>query len=252
MPSDQHRQLRELLGAYALAALDAPAVAAVQAHLDGCAACRAELAEITPVVTELRRVDLSRIVSPPTPPAELGERIRERVAHERVLVDAATARDRRRAAGVRTRRRLLSAAAAVAVVLAALGVGSLLGRATAPAVVAGPGPAPSASVKIPLESVPVRAAAGVGVDRGAASVIAHTWGVEAQIVATGFTPGQTYRAAFRSADGRLLPSGEFLGTGDKPLTCNLQAALLRPDTTGFLVMDAAGAVVLTADLPVRS
>ncbi len=250
MPADQHRQLRELLGAYALDALDPPAVAAVQAHLDGCAGCRAELAEITPVVSELRRVDLSRVASPTTPPADLGERIRERVAHERVLVDAAAARDRRRDAGVRTRRRLLSAAAGLAVVLAALGVGSLLGRASAPAVVAGP--APSASVKIPLESVPVRAAAGLGVDRGAASVIAHTWGVEAKIVATGFTPGQTYRAAFRSADGRLLPAGEFLGTGDKPLTCNLQAALLRPDTAGFLVMDAGGAVVLTADLPVRS
>jgi anti-sigma factor RsiW len=54
---DEHRTLREQLGAYALGQLDADARVAVRAHLDGCPACRAELAEIAPLADLLRRVD---------------------------------------------------------------------------------------------------------------------------------------------------------------------------------------------------
>jgi hypothetical protein len=67
-------------------------------------------------------------------------------------------------------------------------------------------------------------------------------------VGTGFAQGGVYRAAFRARDGQLLPAGEFLGTGEKKITCNLQAALLRPDTEAFVVMDAEGVPVLTATL----
>ena len=69
--------------------------------------------------------------------------------------------------------------------------------------------------------------------------------------ATGFTAGEVYRAAFRSSDGRVLPAGEFLGTGESSLRCNLQAALLRQDTDGFLVLDADGWTVLSAELQER-
>jgi formamidopyrimidine-DNA glycosylase len=81
-----------------------------------------------------------------------------------------------------------------------------------------------------------------------AGLIAHTWGVEVRLVGTGFDQGGVYRAAFRTRDGQLLPAGEFLGTGEKKITCNLQAALLRPDTEAFVVMDAAGVPVLSATL----
>ena len=240
--ASEHRQLRELLGAYALGGLPEGASAALKAHLDGCATCRAELAEIAPLAQELKLVHPDALALQPSPPADLGERIRTGVVAERALVQARARRERSR----RGARRLLGAAAAVAVLGLALVLGTAFGRSTAPAVVAQPGP--SASVPaLPIEQVAVRTV-DAAVSTQSAQVIAHTWGVEARFTGTGFRAGQVYRAAFRAADGRMLPAGEFLGTGGKELECNMQSALLRTDTTGFVVTDEAGTQVLTADL----
>ncbi len=240
----EHRRLRELLGAYALDALPAQEVAGLRAHLDGCAACRAELVEIAPLAEDLRGIDPEVLSELAAPPANLGERIRHRVAEEGALVRARTRREQR---GDRVRqrtRRLVTAAAAVAVLAGVAGVGTVVGRATAPVVVATPSPS---SAAIPLERVPVVTAAWLQVST--ASVIAHTWGLEARFDGTGFADGELYRAAFRSADGVLLPAGEFLGTGPAKLKCNMQSALLRSAATGFVVMDEEGRTVLSAELP---
>ncbi|OMQ14098.1 anti-sigma factor, partial [Modestobacter sp. VKM Ac-2676] len=45
--------MREQLGVYALGAGSSDERAVVRAHLEGCAACRAELAELTPVAARL-------------------------------------------------------------------------------------------------------------------------------------------------------------------------------------------------------
>ena len=71
-----HQRLRELLGVHALGHLDPATDATVRAHLDGCAACRAELAEIAPLAGLLSGVRLDRVSSPPSPPAGLGTQIR--------------------------------------------------------------------------------------------------------------------------------------------------------------------------------
>jgi hypothetical protein len=241
----EHRQLRELLGAFVLDGLPDDARSTMRAHLDGCATCRAELAEIAPLADDLRTVDPDALSDLPAPPAELGDRIRARIAQERELAQARDRRDARRAQAQRGARRLVAAAAAVALVAAALGAGTLLGRSTAPTVTAVPAPSPSAV--IPIELVAVRSMVE-DVQTGEAAVIAHTWGVEARFEGSGFEQGRIYRAAFRSTDGRLLPAGEFLGTGEKALKCNMQSALLRSDTTGFVVTDDAGTTVLVADL----
>ena len=244
----EHRRLRELLGAYALGALPGQEAAGVRAHLDGCTACRAELAEIAPLAEALRGVDPDALSELPAPPADLGQRIRQRVAEEGAPVRARTRHDQQTGQARRRTRRLVSAAAAVAVLAAVAGVGTVVGRATAPVVVAAPAPAPSPSAAaIPLEQVPVVTAAGVQVN--AASVIAHTWGLEARFDGTGFAAGEVYRAAFRSADGALLPAGEFLGTGARTLRCSMQSALLRSAAAGFVVMDQDGQTVLSAELP---
>ncbi len=120
----------------------------------------------------------------------------------------ARADERRRADRPRQgARRLLAGAAAVSVLAAAVSFGVVMGRSTAPAVVAAPAPSPSVPV-IPVEQVPV--VTSPGLRAGAAAVIAHTWGVEARFQGTGFTADEVYRAAFRARDGRLLPAGEFL------------------------------------------
>lgn len=65
---DRHDAIEELLGAYALDALDPDELAAVEAHLDGCPTCRAEVAELRDVASQLADSDAE-------PPEELWERI---------------------------------------------------------------------------------------------------------------------------------------------------------------------------------
>ena len=236
----EHRRLREMLGAYVLGGLPEDEATALRAHLDGCAACRAELAEIAPMADALRGVDSDVLTDLPTPPPDLGERLLQRVGEERTLVQARARREQRRHQARQRTRLLLTAAAAVVVLTTAIGLGGLIGRATAPEMAAPPTP------PIPLETVQVSTASGVQAET--ADVIAHTWGVEARFEGTGFDAGEVYRAAFRSTDGTLRPAGQFLGTGAEALKCNMQSALLRPDTDAFLVMDDTGRTVLTADL----
>lgn len=97
-PQD-HRRLRELLGAYALGGLPEDAAAALGAHLDGCAGCRAELAEIAPLADVLRHVDADTLSELPAPPPDLGDRIRRRVGEERALVEARARHQQRREGG---------------------------------------------------------------------------------------------------------------------------------------------------------
>lgn len=240
--SFEHREMRELLGAYALDGLPDEARAPLRAHLDGCLACREELAEIAPLAEALRMVDPDALSAVSGPPPDLGGRIAARIAEERALVQARACRDERRAGARRRSRQVLTAAAAAVLVIAALAAGTAFGRATAPELTASQ---PTAT--LPIEDITLRAV-DQSVDIEAAVVVAHTWGVEARFEATGLDAGEVYRAAFRAEDGRLLPAGEFLGVGDKTLKCNMQAALLRNDTTGFVVTDERGRVVLTADL----
>ena len=218
-----HRRLRELLGSYALGHLPRTQTAAVRAHLDGCAQCRAELAELAPLGDDLRGIDPERLSTVVTPPPDLGERIRAAVVDERRLRDG-----RVRAS------RLLAAAAAVAAVLAVGAIGFAVGdrRADGP--------------PQPFEAVAVEAGAGVVADAG---IVPHTWGVEIKLVATGFTPGESYAVTVRTEDGRERSAGAFVGTGAREMRCNLNSDVLRGDAAGFTVIDAAGAVVLSAALP---
>lgn len=242
-PQD-HRRLRELLGPYALGGLPEDAAAELRAHLDGCADCSAQLAQIAPLADALRDIDAETLAEPPAPSPDLGSRIRQRVAEERALVEARAHHQHRQEARRQRVHRMVAAVAALVVLAAAAGVGVAVGRSTAPAVVATPSPSQPV---IPVEQVPLVSAAGLQADT--AAVIAHSWGVEARFEGTGFVAGQVYRAAFQSTNGRLLPAGEFVGTGDNTLKCNMQSALLREDATAFVVMDTNGRKVLRAELP---
>lgn len=228
----EHREQRELLGAYALGHLPPALADPLRAHLDGCGDCRAELAEIASLRGDLDGVDADRVTTLVTPPSDLGDRIRAAVADERHLVLARETAQRRRT-GVR--RSLLTAAAGIVVLAAGVGIGTAIDGGAAP-------PA------VPVEQLALVPAGSAAPTVTSAGLIAHTWGVEVRLVATGFRDGEVYRAAVRTGDGRLVPAGEFLGVGDRALTCNLQAALLRPDATGFVITDAAGAEVLQTEL----
>src|SRR3954471_13394384 len=105
--SDACREYRAALGAAALGGNDAAEQLALQAHLDGCPACRAELRDLTSVARALPLADPARLELRPEPARDLGTRVLDRLARER---DLKRARRRKRA--------LVSIAAALAVVVA--------------------------------------------------------------------------------------------------------------------------------------
>ena len=61
MTTDDHRDWRLLLGAYALGDLSADERASVAAHIEGCPECRAELHELEGVAALLPLADPARI-----------------------------------------------------------------------------------------------------------------------------------------------------------------------------------------------
>ena len=223
-PQDAHRRLREQLGVHALGHGTPDERAAVQAHLDGCAACRAELAGLVPLTARLADVDPDRLDDLPAPPPELADAVLARIA-------AAGPRPADLAAR-RARRNRVRAAVAASVVAAAAFGGGWLARPLPP--------------QPPLEPVAVE------VDRpgvsATAEVVPHTWGVEVRLSGAGFTAGAVYRLTVRDDAGREVPAGQFLGVGAQELHCSMNSSVLRQDAAGFEVRDAAGALVLRSEL----
>lgn len=73
----RHAEMRDLLGAYALGAVDASEAAAVREHLATCAECQAEMAELWAAVDTL-----PALVEPMEPPPALRGRIAAAIAQE--------------------------------------------------------------------------------------------------------------------------------------------------------------------------
>ncbi len=225
---DDHRRVRELLGAFATGHLPTHEAVAVQAHVDGCASCQLELRELRLTADSLRSVDLAHLGPAEDPPASLGASILTAVRREQAFA----VRRRRRGRAVR-------AVTAVAAAAALVATGAVLSDARRPKVVV--------AAPVPMEQVALTSRVpGVTVQRSV--LIPHTWGVELQMAAIGLTAGEVYRGVVIGADGRTLPAGEFLGVAGKSVKCNLQAALLRKDTRAFEILDAAGEVVMVAQL----
>lgn len=215
--TEEHREVRELLGAYVLGQLDPAERAEVNQHLAGCAACRAELTGLAPVATALRGLDPNLSV-PPAPPPGLGDQVLDRIQQHRRSA-ARRARVRRGVGG-------LLVAASVA---AAFGFGTwYAGPRTEPAVVA---------VDLQVADPIVEADAGL---------VRHTWGTELKLTATGLTEGASYRVTFVRDDGSEIAGGTFLGTGERALRCSLNAALPIESAAEVSITDAAGAVVMDA------
>jgi anti-sigma-K factor RskA len=104
----KHAELQELLGLYALRALEPPDVAALEAHLEACRSCRAELAGLEDAAAEL-----AWAAGPVEPSAAATRRILDVPRFEPVPAPRAA---RRPAPAPRPRRwRLVSWAASVAV-----------------------------------------------------------------------------------------------------------------------------------------
>ncbi len=217
MDSEEHRLIREMLGAYALGQLTGREETTVRWHVDSCLSCRTELATISPLAEPLKLVDLSHLSDVPSPPAHLDEAIVSRIRAER------------RPPAMRARRWAVGLVAAALVAIAAGGVGYWVA------------PRPPA---LPLESVAVQQSApGISSD---VDVVPHTWGMEIKLTARGFERDKTYRVLVTDKKGNQVSAGEFIGTGGEEMRCNLNSSVLRANATGFQVFGPGDEIVLTS------
>lgn len=182
MKTDNCREWRESLGAYALGQLPADERAGLEAHLEGCPDCRAEVRSLSGVAALLPHADPERFGPPPQPSPDLGQRIL-------ASFDA----DRRMTRQRRRRRRFGFA----------LGGGLAAATAVVLALVILPGDGDS----VPQQHVEF-ASLPKGIEIGA-MLEPHAFGTEIHMYVSGVRSGTLCRVFLRSADGKRYPAGSF-------------------------------------------
>jgi anti-sigma factor RsiW len=179
MRTESCREWHQLLGAHALGRLTPDERAGLEAHIEGCADCRAELEALSSVAQLLPLADPEHFGSAPALPPSLARRVAGRIAAERRTVQ-------RRRWGVRL---ALSGAVAVAAVTLAIIL-----------MPAGGGIQPSQQVE--FANLP----SGM---RIVATLKPHTFGTEIQMYVKGVPSGTLCRVFVRASNGTRLPAGSF-------------------------------------------
>jgi hypothetical protein len=182
MRTEGCREWRESLGAYALGQLPKAERAGLQAHLEGCPRCRAELGELESVARLMPLADPERMGAATAPPPGLGDRVAATIAGER--------RAARRGHRLRLGLALSGAAAAVAAAVLAIFV-----------LWAGSG-GPSPGQRVTFTSLP----AGMKI---AATLEPRAFGTEIEMYVEGVPSGTLCRVVLRSRDGARLSAGTF-------------------------------------------
>ena len=172
------RDWRALLGVYALGQLEGDERTGLEAHLEGCAHCRAELAQLEPVARMLPHADPAQFEAAPAPPPELGARI------------AATIAGERRKAARRRRGGFALGGATAALAAAALAIFVLGGGQGQP------------QQEVHFASLPT----GVTID---ATLEPHAFGTEIHMYVQGIPSGTLCTVSLRGPDGVSYPAGTF-------------------------------------------
>lgn len=185
----------------------------------------------------LRQGDLSWVS--PRGTDELADRIaasiqREDSAAASPVVDIATA-------GAHRRRRWLAPLSAAACLVVGLVVGVNSVGLFAPSAPSGP-PGTLGAVE-QISVIDDDADADVR-----AQLVAHTWGTEAYLEATGLTVGASYELVFVGSDGEEFSAGEVLGS-DVPIVCRMNAGVMREDTVRMELRGTGDTLVAHAELP---
>jgi anti-sigma factor RsiW len=177
------RDWRELLGVYALGQLQGDERAGLEAHLDGCAQCRDELALLEPVARMLPHADPERFESAPQPPPELGARIAATIAGETRQKEKR--RRRRRFGGFALGGATAALAAAVLAIFVLGGSGS-----------------GEPQQRIQFAALPK----GVSID---ATLEPHAYGTEIRMYVHGVASGTLCKVSLRGPAGVSYPAGTF-------------------------------------------
>lgn len=215
------------LAAAALGRLEPAARTGLEAHVEGCAGCRAELHGLRAVGGLLDRVEWRGAAGADAgagaavdgavgvaPPPDLGTRIETSTRSERV------ARRMRRGAAV-------AAGAGVAALAAALFVLAPWSAST--------------------EGRTIRFESAADVDAEAV-LVERAWGTEIELEASGLEPGDVYWLWITGDDGKRVTAGTFRASAGRARVV-AAAALPLHDTRRVWLTDASDAVVLDADLP---
>jgi hypothetical protein len=180
MRTESCREWREALGAHALGQLPEEERAALEAHLEGCRECRAELESLAGVAQLLPLADPQHFDAAPVPPASLADRV------------AATIRAERRAQRRRRWRLGFALSGATAAVAAA-----------ALALFVFPGGGNSApEQQIAFRSLPP----GLQIS---ATLEPHAYGTEIHMYVKGAPSGTLCRVFVRGPNGVRQPAGSF-------------------------------------------
>lgn len=81
-----------------------------------------------------------------------------------------------------------------------------------------------------------------------ARIVAHTWGTEAILEASGLREGASYAIVMVGVDGVAHSAGAMLGSAVE-IRCSVNAAVLRPEVARLEIRDAEERVVASAELP---
>ena len=218
---DEH--VRHLLGALVLGHLERDELMAVRAHLEGCAACREEAAQLAPVAGLLPLADPERLGAPAEPPGEMLDEVLTRIQHERRTRDRA-----------RRRSILVRAGAAAAALAIALSVAVVALQSSQPE-------GPSGEVVAMNASLP-----GVLGEAVIHEDPRSTW---VELTTSGLSAGETYAVWLEeTGSGDRSPLGTFTGVpGD--LYISLYSTLPRDRAASIGVSTPDGAVVMKGTIP---
>jgi hypothetical protein len=183
MRAEGCRQWREALGAYALGQLGEEEQRGLEAHLEGCAACRAEAESLATVAGLLPYADPERFGPAPLPPAGLGQRIATQIDGER--------RSRKRTRRLRIGLGLGLGGAAAAAATAVLAIFVLTGGEQA-------GPEQHVTFRSLPPDVKI-----------AATLEPRPFGTEIHMYVKGISSGTLCRVSMRGPSGVSLPAGSF-------------------------------------------
>jgi hypothetical protein len=205
MKTENCREWRESLGAYALGQLAPGERVGLEAHLEGCPSCRAELQSLSGVAALLPHADPERFGPAPQPPVDLGKRIFASFDADAKAKEAEIKTGKRR----RQRRRFgfgfaggLAATAAAVVALVILPSGG--------------GGAPEQHVE--FSSLP----SGVKI---AATLEPHGYGTEIRMYVSGVRSGTLCRVFLTAPDGTRYPAGSFRYRWGEDSEAELSSAL---------------------------
>ncbi len=211
MTADHSREWRESLGAYALGHLSDDERAGLEAHLEGCPDCRAELESLSSVARLLPLADPDQLGTTPSLPRGLGDRVMASIAGER-------RRSKRRRFRFGLAFGGVTAAAAAAAVLAIF-------------VLSGGGEeAPSQDVT--FASLPAKMKIGARLEP-------RPFGTEVHVYVSGVRSGELCRVFLEAKDGKRLSAGSFRYRwgDDTQATLSSGLDLARTEAIGIRVGD---------------